>query len=174
MTPCGTIVISEGFPHFEEWDKKRANVAGPRFELNDRPGYVDAATGSLVFLGLVAAYTTFCALAPMPHAAFPVFKPVAVLAPCAAVVLISVALACGLLFGQLWAWLASLTWALVAGGVPVFFLNDRLRGGLSVLEAISLSPHHADQLLLAAGVVVLLLPRRTRGWCACAHRHGPA
>jgi hypothetical protein len=135
-----------------------------------RPLGVTLAACAAALTGAVAVYGLFRALAPYPHAAFPVFKPVAVLGACAAALLVGLALAAGLLLGRLGAWLGAFLWALLNAALPALMVQSRVRGGLPLAAALGLSPWHGAWATTAAALGLLLWSRPVRHWFGRARR----
>jgi hypothetical protein len=135
-----------------------------------RPIGVSIAAWVSLGMGLVGAYTLFRALVPLPHRAFPVSKPMAILSCCAMALVVGAVIAAGLRAGRLWSWLGGAHWALIAGGPPAAMLADRTAAGLTLGTAIALSPRHAALVGLSAALLVLLMTRGVRSWFGRAHR----
>jgi hypothetical protein len=135
-----------------------------------RPAGVAGASLITALLGVVGAHALFLALAPYPHSAFPILKPVAVLGSCAAVAMVALGLAVGLMQGRLGAWFGAYCWALLNVALPALMIRARMGGGLSLRAAIALTPSHAALIALASTLLYLLWGPRVRAWFAAARR----
>jgi hypothetical protein len=138
--------------------------------LDATPLAVVGAAWVAPLVGGLAAYATFRELAWLPPSAFPAPKPVAVLAPCAAVALSGFVLMLGLLAGRRWAWFGSLNLGLLAALAGVDRLVGRLWSGYTLGTSLGPALPHAALFVLSAVLLALLWLPGTRRWLAATHR----
>jgi hypothetical protein len=135
-----------------------------------RPWAVPALVTIVVLTGLIAVVATAPALIAVPARSFALSKPLAILLICLAQLVAGGALASGLHRGNLWAWLASVTWSTIGGVLPALVLGRWIQGGLPLGLALRTAPFHVGLVLLSCFALALLFRRDLRSWVATARR----